>query len=170
MTLHRAADDLLAQLTSVITQLESEDFSRPSTILNGATLGQHSRHTIEFFLCLVDGRNEGQINYDHRKHDPLIEQEAELALRVIADIQEFLHKEESDFPLLLTANYSMIDESDVAMPSSFYRELAYNIEHTIHHMALLKIAIQAEFSYVQLPPYFGVASSTVRHQQQAYQQ
>lgn len=164
--LHRHADDLLAQLKEIILQLEDGHFSKPAAVLSQATLGQHIRHTIEFFLCLMDGRREGRINYDHRKHDPLIEQDAALALRVIEDIRAFLKKETMDFSLLLEANYSLHEDACVTMPSSFYRELAYNIEHTIHHMALLKVALNSEFTYMQLPPHFGVASSTTRYQLQ----
>jgi hypothetical protein len=43
------------------------------------------------------------------------------------------------------------------------RELAYNIEHTIHHMAIIKQSIIEHFTYIDLPEYFGVASSTVRY-------
>ncbi len=51
------------------------------------------------------------------------------------------------------------------MPSSFHREVAYNIEHAIHHMALLKVAVNQTLHYIQLPENFGVASSTVRYQE-----
>lgn len=165
MTLHQTADELLAQLKDIIDQLEKEHFAQPLSVLNQSTLGQHIRHTIEFYLCLMDGSASGSINYDERKHDVLIEQDAKIALRVIESIQAFLKKEPRDFDMVLRANYSVLDDVEQVIPSSFYRELAYNIEHTIHHMALLKIGLQHHFSYVTLPKHFGVASSTVRHQQ-----
>jgi len=43
------------------------------------------------------------------------------------------------------------------------RELAYNIEHAIHHMAIIKIGINEVSPYILLPSAFGVASSTIRH-------
>ena len=49
------------------------------------------------------------------------------------------------------------------MKSSFYRELSYNIEHAIHHMALLKVAVKQTLTYISLPENFGVASSTIRY-------
>jgi len=52
------------------------------------------------------------------------------------------------------------------MNSSYFRELQYNIEHAIHHMAIIKIAIGACFTEVELPANFGVAYSTVRYQKQ----
>jgi len=166
MMLHHHADELLAQLKNIIHQLKDGHFSQPVPVLSQATLGQHIRHTIEFFLCLLDGRTEGCINYDHRKHDVLIEQDPQLALHIIENIRDFIRKQTTDFPLQLEANYSLENDDPITMPSSFYRELAYNIEHTIHHMALLKVAVKQEFAYVQLPEHFGVASSTVRFQYQ----
>ena len=165
MTLHQTADELLNQLKDIIHQLEDGHFSAQVPVLNNSTVGQHIRHTIEFFLCLMDGKRDGSINYDERKHDVFIEQDSKLALQVIESIQEFLNKEPKDFEMKLIANYSHLDDINQEMPSSFFRELAYNIEHTIHHMALLKIAVQQNYSYVKLPDHFGVASSTVRHQQ-----
>jgi hypothetical protein len=166
MTLHQTADELLSQLHDIINQLEDGHFSEPLPVLNDSTIGQHIRHTIEFFLCLMDARVSLSINYDERKHDTLIEQDPKVASRVITSIQEFLSHEGDDFAMILRANYSIVDGVDQEIPSSFYRELAYNIEHTIHHMALLKIGLKSNFEYVSLPRHFGVASSTVRHQRQ----
>jgi uncharacterized damage-inducible protein DinB len=168
MTLHHTADQLLTQLKDIIHQLKDGHFSAPVPVLNNSTLGQHMRHTIEFFLCLMDGKREGSINYDERKHDVFIEQDPKLAIQIIESIQEFLNKEPQDFEMKLIANYSLIDDVNQEMPSSFFRELAYNIEHTIHHMALLKIAINQDYNYVKLPAHFGVASSTVRHQHEQH--
>ena len=56
----------------------------------------------------------------------------------------------------------------VTIPSNYYRELAYNLEHTIHHMALIRVGI-TEVSGIQLSDDFGVASSTVKYRKQCAQ-
>ena len=73
-------------------------------------------------------------------------------------------RDNADFGLTFRANYQIEGEDEVAIQSSFYRELAYNIEHAIHHMALIKIGVRALRETIKLPDYFGVASSTVRYQ------
>lgn len=166
MTLHQSAVALLQQLRVVCEALDKEGFSQQIAELSGASIGEHVRHTLEFFLCLIDGRNDGVINYDERRHDTYISQDPKLALSVIDSIQQFLHKEQADFPLKHEANYAISGDDVHTMPSSFYRELAYNIEHTIHHMALIKIGILQHFDDVTLPEHFGVASSTVRYLRQ----
>jgi hypothetical protein len=50
--------------------------------------------------------------------------------------------------------------------TSYNRELVYNLEHAIHHMAIMKIAVDNAFPQVQMPENFGVAYSTIRYQQQ----
>jgi hypothetical protein len=56
----------------------------------------------------------------------------------------------------------------VAIPSNYYREIAYNLEHTIHHMALIRVGIN-EVSMIELPQDFGVAYSTIKYRQQCAQ-
>lgn len=166
MAIQQSARGLLTQLVEVMNQLSEEDFKKPIDILSGSSVGQHIRHTIEFFLCVMDGANKGEINYDERRHDKFIETDRKLAISVIKSIDEFLASKVNDHPMNLVANYEVEAEEVVSIPSSLYRELAYNIEHAIHHMALIKIGVRAIGEHIKLPQHFGVASSTVRYQQQ----
>lgn len=163
--IHKSAKDLLSQLDEIVGACQSEDFARPLEELSHATFGQHIRHTLEFFICLFDAGNTGVVNYDQRKHDTLIETDKKLARSVITSIMEFLDKNQDDFDLTFEANYTEEEGENSRMKSSFYRELAYNIEHAIHHMALLKVAVNQSLTYIQLPDNFGVASSTVRYRE-----
>ncbi len=165
MLIQLSAKELLGQLTVVLEQIKDEDFCRPIPVLSGSSVGQHIRHTIEFFLCLMDGANKGEINYDNRKHDKFIEEDRKLAMSVIASIDSFLSRDHEDHRMDLIANYSVDKAEDIRIPSSFLRELAYNMEHAIHHMALIKIGVRAVGDYIDLPAHFGVASSTVRYKQ-----
>ncbi len=161
--LQSSAKELLFQLDQIINECKSDDFTRQLDELSGATFGQHIRHTLEFFICLYDARNDQKVNYDQRKHDQLIESDRKLASSVIQSIVDFLDKNVEDFELAFEANYTEYEGEDQVMKSSFYRELAYNIEHAIHHMALIKVAINQSLNYITLPKHFGVASSTVRY-------
>lgn len=161
--LHKSAKELLDQLETIITQCKEEDFARPLNELSNSTFGQHIRHTLEFFICLYDARNERLVNYDNRRHDREIETDKKLATSVIASIVSFVDQNTEDFEINFEANYTENEGANQTMKSSFFRELAYNIEHAIHHMALMKVAINQSLSYIDLPENFGVASSTVRY-------
>ena len=53
------------------------------------------------------------------------------------------------------------------LPTNYFREIAYNLEHAIHHMELIKIGIN-EVAAVKLPEGYGVASSTIKYRKQHY--
>ncbi|RED98847.1 DinB family protein [Marinoscillum furvescens] len=166
MSIHQSALRLLDQLEETIAQLGPNNFSQAIPTLSNATIGQHVRHTLEFFLCLIASSKTSEVNYDNRLHDKTMENDLQLALRTIHDIRAFLKNQREDFPLLLEANYAIDEDELIQIPSSYHRELAYNIEHAIHHMALIKVGVKIAFPHVELPVHFGVASSTVRFQQQ----
>ena len=52
MQLSDACKTILDQLSDVLKQLNESDFARSSSVLSNATIGEHTRHTLEFFLCL----------------------------------------------------------------------------------------------------------------------
>jgi hypothetical protein len=51
------------------------------------------------------------------------------------------------------------------MDTNYFRELTYNIEHAVHHMAIIKIGIREVANYVTLPADFGIAASTIRYKE-----
>lgn len=163
MQLVRACTSILDQLEDMVRQISAEDFSRPSSALSNSTVGQHLRHTIEFFLCLENGFREGLINYDKRAHDKLIESDKFIALNSIRKIREFVATTESDATLRLDVGYDRHTDDCVTIQTNYFRELTYNIEHAVHHMALIKIGIREVAGYVKLPSDFGIAVSTLRH-------
>jgi uncharacterized damage-inducible protein DinB len=163
MQLITACGIILDQLEDVVTQISSEDFAKPSPALSNSTVGQHVRHTIEFFICLETGFREGVINYDKRAHDKLIESDKFLALNAIRRIKDFTSTTGIDTGLKLNVGYERDTEDCVTIQTNYFRELAYNIEHAVHHMALIKIAVREIADYVELPDDFGIAVSTLRH-------
>jgi hypothetical protein len=163
MQLILACSSILDQLEDMIGQIKADDFSKPSTALSNSTIGQHLRHTIEFFLCLESGFREGLINYDKRAHDKLIESDKFIALNAIRRIREFVAGTSTDSSLKLDVGYDRHTEDCVTIQTNYFRELTYNIEHAVHHMALIKIGIREVATYVKLAPDFGIAVSTLRH-------
>jgi uncharacterized protein YqgV (UPF0045/DUF77 family) len=165
MQLTDACTLILDQLSDMTRQLKATDFARPSAALSNATLGQHARHTLEFFICLEQGFQGGVVNYDKRSHDTLIETDLDIALSAIDRIREFILSRKSDKTLKLEVGYDRDAENWVTIETNYYRELTYNIEHAVHHMAIMKIGIRDVAPYVSIPPDFGVAVSTLRYQE-----
>lgn len=167
MQLIQACTHILRQLEDVVHQLSEKEFSQPCPALSQSTIGQHLRHTLEFFMCLQAGFDQGVVNYDRRPHDKLIESDKFIALSAMAAIRDFIESQREDKHLQLEVGYERNSEDWVVVATNYFRELTYNIEHAVHHMAIMKIGIREVAPGVNLPEGFGVAVSTLRHQEQA---
>lgn len=166
MQLSIACVAILNQLSELVAQLKDTDFAKPSKALTNSTIGQHLRHTLEFFICLEDGYSKGLVNYDKRNHDKLIETDKFIALSTIQKIADFISSQKSDQSLKLEVGYNLHNEEAITIESTYLRELIYNIEHAVHHMAIMKIGILEVAPYISLPPDFGVAASTIRYKKE----
>jgi len=164
MQLNLAANIILKQLSDVVEQISEADFRKPSQTLN-ATVGQHLRHIVEFFICLLQGYPDGVVNYDKRIHNQAMENDKYVTLHAIKKIQDFIHATQGNKALKLEAGYLPDSDEFDTISTNYLRELFYNIEHAVHHMAFMKIGIREVADYIILPASFGVAVSTLRYQQ-----
>ena len=166
MHLQQAISNVFVQLNDSMDQLTNDQYIQPIPTLSNATIGQHVRHIIELFMCLENGYQVGLVNYEKRKRDYQIETDKDLATLLLKEIYQNI--ERSNREIFLEAEDYCGSTEIVSIPSNYYRELAYNLEHTIHHMALIRVGIN-EVSAVRLPEEFGVAYSTVKYRQQCAQ-
>ena len=164
--LQKAINNVFLQLTASVGQLTDEQYVHQCQTLTGATIGKHVRHVIELFQSLQNGYEHGIVNYDSRKRDSRIENEKQLALSLLNEIRAGLNKKDKD--LSLETSYDEDSGEVVFIKTNYNREIVYNLEHAIHHMALIRIGIN-EVSSVELPENFGVAPSTIRYRQECAQ-
>ena len=162
MQLQKSIQNVFVQISESLEQLTCEQYCKPSKILFGATIGQHVRHIIELFICLDNGYNTGVVNYEKRKRDHAIETDKHFAASLLKSIYLTLDKVNKD--LVLEASFDDHSEESVSINTNYYREIAYNLEHTVHHMALIRVGI-TEVSNIEVPSSFGVASSTIKYRQ-----
>lgn len=165
MSLKSTSTAIFHQLADVVGQLTSTEYARPVNVLSGNTIGKHVRHILEFYELLVGCTQTGELNYDHRHRDLSLEVDTYEAILRIGRIDQAIQHLDLDRPLLLEADVSAGNTELVQIPSSFARELHYNIEHAIHHLALIQVAVRAAFPMIELPENFGVANGTVKHQE-----
>lgn len=166
MQLQQAVNTIFVQLAGSLGQLSPPQYSQSCKTLFSNTIGQHVRHIIELFQCLENGYESGIVNYEKRRRDLLIETDKELASGLLLNIYQGLSKPNKT--LTLEASYDEHVTECIAIETNYYREVAYNLEHTIHHMALIRVGI-TEIANIQLPDDFGVASSTIKYRKQCAQ-
>ncbi len=166
MQLQQSIQNVFVQISESLEQLTCEQYCQPSKILFGATIGQHVRHIIELFICLDNGYSTGVVNYDKRKRDYTIETDKDFANSLLKSVYLTLDKENK--ALILETAFDDHSSESVAIETNYYREIAYNLEHTVHHMALIRVGI-TEVSNIEVPNSFGVASSTIKYRQSCAQ-
>jgi hypothetical protein len=160
MQLQQAIQNVFVQISESLEQLTEEQYCYKSNILFGASIGQHVRHVIELFQCLENGYTNGLINYEKRKRDYSIETDKNLANHLLKSIALTLNKDNKE--LVLEAAYDEHAAATISIATNYYREIAYNLEHTVHHMALIRVGIN-EVANIVLPDSFGLASSTIKY-------
>lgn len=154
------------QLAEVISQLPNHQYAQPLDVLSGNTVGKHVRHILEFFDLLIGSVQTGQLSYDRRERDLRLEIDANTALQRIGTVDRAIQRADLHSPLQLDADLSDTASRSIQIPSSFARELLYNVEHAIHHMALIQVAVRVAFPQVNMPANFGVAYSTIQYNAQ----
>jgi hypothetical protein len=166
MELQKTVRQVFFQLSDSLSQLAEDQYNYPCTNLSGNTVGQHVRHIIEMFQCLEMGYAEGEVDYEKRFRDKRIESDKVFASGLLLDIIEKISK--GNKPLYLLTYYNEQEVGPEKIATNYFREIAYNLEHAIHHMALIRIGLH-EIGDIAVDDSYGVASSTIKYRQQCVQ-
>jgi hypothetical protein len=150
----------IADLVTALDQLSASQYTVSCRTLSGGSVGQHVRHVVELFQCLISGYPAGIVNYDARPRNQAIATGKEMAVDCLSAIDMAIAL--PDKPMLLETGIDPGDQPGV-ISTTYFREIVYNIEHAIHHMALIRIGI-TEVSDIRLSREFGVAPSTLKYQ------
>ncbi len=153
----------LTELSDLLSQLSVNDYVCPCFDLSNATIGEHTRHIIEMFQCLENQYELGIVNYDKRNRDILIQTDINFAKKTIQFIIENLSKPNKNIVL-----QQLVDGEQLLIESNYFRELLYNLEHCIHHQALIKVAV-LQNKDLQIDENFGVARSTIEYRKKCAQ-
>lgn len=159
----------LMEIKSLLKQIEKQQYSSPLTLLSGSSIGQHVRHILEFYLCLLSAKETGTVNYDLRKRNLTLETDSEFAQNQIDFILQSIEKNEIPTNLTLEANYTNTEGLPDSISTTYQRELSYCLEHSIHHQALIKVGLKELDIENIINTNFGVAPATIRHKNQCAQ-
>ena len=149
----------LLELKYILNKVKETDYNRIIPVLENSTLGKHVRHILEFYECLFISNSGDMICYDDRKRNLLLEENVRFACDYIDQIIDIIDSVDINKRLLLKSKY---EDLEIIMESSLYREITYNIEHTVHHLAIIRIAVSSKLKYINLTSDFGYADSTIQ--------
>lgn len=153
---------VLGKIDRILHQLTDEELARPIALLFGSSVGGHFRHILEFYEELLSNRSTGTFSYDQRKRNLLIATEVIAARASAARSISLLNDVDSDATLSMESELPDTVRSST-QGTTLKRELAYLADHGVHHLAMVRIALEQHLPNVDLPTHLGVAASTRNH-------
>jgi hypothetical protein len=163
----QAVLETLQQGEVLLTEISDENYSRKVPAAFNASIGGHYRHCLDHFRNLLAAAAAGDLNYDHRERGTLVESDRFAALNATADLRDGYAKLDPSLlarPLTVTCKTSYGASGSQLSPSTVGREVMYSVAHAVHHYAL--IGVMGGILGMPMPPGFGVAPSTLKHQSQ----
>ncbi len=149
----------LQSLRNLISSLSDEQYTTYISHLTNTSIGAHTRHIIELLKCAIDGYEVGEVDYINRKRNLSLETERMIAINTISEMEEEIIKSDKSL-LMVTEKSDNVFETIVT--TTYFREIIYNTEHTIHHLALIKVGL-IELNMNIVNPQFGMAYSTIKY-------
>lgn len=161
--LFNAIHQNLNELEDLLQQIPEEDYAQPCPELSDVSIGEHMRHILEMYRVLLAAYDTGKVNYDHRERNLIVQVQPGFALNIISDIRVAMSKPDKALQIEQCANGETL-----LIQSNYYRELLYTLEHSIHHQALIKVAVR-QCKNITVDANFGVARSTIEYRNKCAQ-
>jgi len=163
MEIVKNSKHILNQLIHLINSLTKDEYTSQLNMLNKSTIGQNIRHIVEFYNELEKGYSAGIIDYDNRSRNLSFEINQNLVKSELLKIIDTIKNYDLEKELLVVSNYGLSEKGKIYSKSSCRREIVYALDHTVHHLAIIKIAIQTKYKHINLDPNIGIAPSTLRN-------
>lgn len=150
------------QMHTLLDSLEADMYTRPLTIFHQSTIGQHFRHILEFYICLLEGASQGKIDYSERKRNETISGDANAAKMVLEYIEQSMETLSESSKLHIVNEYGDEQPIQDECLSSVGRELQYAFDHAIHHLAIIRMGIETVWPEFMVDAELGIAPSTLK--------
>ena len=149
----------LNNLQNLLHQLTAEQYNLKIEYLGNASIGGHTRHIIELLQCALNGYQTGSIDYENRVRNLVLEHNIDAAQAAIEQLHAVIRKPDKPLNLVLQCVDGVATNY---ISTNYYREIVYNTEHTIHHLALIKVSLIAQ-NLDLVSGGFGMARSTIQY-------
>jgi hypothetical protein len=159
--------EILNQGERLLTEISDNAYTHKLPAAFNASIGGHYRHCLDHFRSLLEVVPADDLNYDHRERGTLVETDRFAALNATRELREgWRQVAECHFTraVNVTCKTSYATGGSQTAASTVGREIMYSVAHAVHHYAL--IGIMAALMNLKLPAGFGVAPSTLKHQEQ----
>lgn len=155
-----AAQDVLLQGLALLFKLSDRTYCQ-IVEAHGASIGEHYRHVVQHFECVIRSIRSGEINYEARERNHRLETDVTFAAIATCDVLRAIKK--YDTAILNRACAVASTLTDLASRPLFVettvgRELVYCIGNAIHHYTIAQQI--CSLIGVEVPPEFAIARSS----------
>lgn len=154
--------EVLEQVSRFISALDDAEYSHVSA-RGGSSIGKHVRHILDHYSAVELGLKSGMVLYDARNRGALIESKRRVALEAFEKQIAWLraNSEQANYPMRLRTETSVSVQQQVDVDTCLLRELVYLTNHTVHHLAYMRLlALQQG---VQTDAGIGLAPATASY-------
>lgn len=156
---YNSLKDSLLQVETILSSIAELPDTEAYEAYVGQRIGCHVRHVVDHFIALLKLSESDTIDYNLRSRNSLTETDIAYARNQISEVIDRLRS--ASFGSREVVCISEIDVSEtksVALKSTADREALWVFNHTIHHVALIKVL--AEQSGLTFNSELGVAPAT----------
>jgi uncharacterized damage-inducible protein DinB len=157
-----ALRERLDELMRLVMTLPADVYRARTAQASGA-IGEHVRHVLDHISALVGASATSVLSYDHRTRGTSVESDPNAAVREMMRLDLALERwgeRRLDEPVAVATVLSGKGQS-VTGWSTRARELAFVMNHTIHHQAIIALLLEFQ-GQPPLDDRFGYAPSTPR--------
>ena len=154
---------ITGQMSVLLDRLRLYVYTQPVSLFHGSTVGQHFRHILEFYTCLLEGCDASYVDYSSRQRNDAISEDPKVAMNVLQTVVKAIPELNVSQLLQVESEFSDTITERPAYSSSIGRELQYAFDHAVHHLAIIRMGIEAHFPEIPVDANLGVAPSTLKH-------
>lgn len=152
---------IVQDLFRLLDHLNEEEYVQYISILK-TSISAHVRHIIEFYQCFFNQLDGDHICYDRRARDKEIETSKEKAKEALQIMYADFEKNLADRCLKIDLNQSLDEKDSTMVVSTVERELYFLADHSVHHLAIIKIALRFMGRDAEVFHNLGLAPATQR--------
>lgn len=158
---------LLQQAADLLRRMDDATYAMAGGEGGRSPVGVHFRHVLDHYRAFFAGLPDGEIDYDDRARQVPLETDRTLAIEAVlgylADLGR-LHPGLAARPLRVSLRSAAgRGPGPDWSTSSLQRELQFLVSHTVHHFALIQLALSG--TGLASMEGFGVAPSTLAARQ-----
>ncbi|HMN90337.1 MAG TPA: hypothetical protein PKD70_00270 [Saprospiraceae bacterium] len=155
---------IIRYITQTLREIDAVLYAQPLDFFKGSSIGQHFRHILDFYRCLLRDFEQGIVDYAHRERDPLAETNSDYTCQAFETILSQIDSLAEYQPLAVQGDFS--EEGEAQRPllhSSVGRELMFAHDHAVHHLAMIQVGLRLAAPQMSINEQLGVAPSTIKH-------